>query len=162
MAASDATPAKKKGSLKATLLEFLLVTILAAAAGAGLAIINPAPMPGPLAKPGGPVAIAAAACGPTTTDMADLPPVVTNIGSPADIWVRMEASIVFDGKSAPSGEVMAAEIAADELAYLRTVTLAQMQGPIGLENIRQDLADRAITRSGGKVSEFILRTLVVQ
>jgi flagellar FliL protein len=45
---------------------------------------------------------------------------------------------------------------------LRTVTLHQLEGPIGLENIRQDLNERAATRSGGKVQAFVIRTLVVQ
>ena len=48
------------------------------------------------------------------------------------------------------------------LAYLRTVSLHQLEGPIGLENIRQDLNERAATRSGGKVQAFVIRTLVVQ
>ena len=76
--------------------------------------------------------------------------------------MRVEASIVFDAKTTPHPEIIAAEIATDELAYLRTIGLAQLEGPIGLENIRQDLDDRAVARSGGKVSELILRTLVVQ
>jgi flagellar FliL protein len=92
----------------------------------------------------------------------DLPPVVTNIGSPSDVWVRMEASVIFEAKAMPHPETIAAEIATDELAYLRTVTLAQLQGPIGLANIRQDLTDRAMIRSGGKITELVLRTLVVQ
>jgi hypothetical protein len=31
-----------------------------------------------------------------------------------------------------------------------------------LQNIRQDLNERALIRSGGKVTELIIRTLVVQ
>jgi len=57
---------------------------------------------------------------------------------------------------------MAAEIATDELAYLRTVSVAELQGPIGLENLRQDLRDRAQVRSNGKVTELLLKTLVLQ
>ena len=57
---------------------------------------------------------------------------------------------------------MAAEIATDELAYLRTISVNQLEGPIGLQNIRQDLTDRAVVRSGGKVTEMILKTLVLQ
>ena len=60
--------------------------------------------------------------------MFDLPPIVTNIAAPADTWIRLEASIVFDAKALPHPEVVAAEIATDELAYLRTVTLSQIAG----------------------------------
>jgi flagellar FliL protein len=171
MSSSDAIGEKvdadaKPGSLGKTVVELLIVTVIAAAAGAGLTILEPpmiaAPAAGsgagasPTATGGGP------ACAGATINIVDLPPVVTNIGSPPDTWVRMEASIVFDPKTTPHPEIMAAEIATDEMAYLRTIALTQMQGPIGLQNIRQDLADRADVRSGGKVTEFILRTLVVQ
>jgi flagellar FliL protein len=105
---------------------------------------------------------AAATCGSGATNIVDMPPIVTNIGAPADTWVRLEGSIVFDGKALAHPEIVAAEIAADELAYLRTVSVSQLQGPIGLENIRQDLTDRAVTRSGGKVTELLLKTLVLQ
>jgi len=89
-----------------------------------------------------------------------MPPIVTNIGSPKDTWIRLEASIVFDAKTVQHPETLAEDIAGDELAYLRTVALAQVEGPIGLENIRQDLNERAAIRSGGKVSELVIRTLV--
>ncbi len=74
---------------------------------------------------------------------------MTNIGAPADVWVRVEASIVFDAKTTPHPEILAAEIATDELAYLRTIAIAQLEGPIGLENIRQDL-DRPRARAFGR------------
>jgi len=88
--------------------------------------------------------------------------VVTNLGAPPDTWVRLEGSIIFDPKTLSHPEAMAAQIGDDVLAYLRTVSLRQLEGPIGLENIRQDLSERAATRSGGKVRGFVIRTLVVQ
>ena len=94
--------------------------------------------------------------------MIDLPPIVTNLANPADAWVRLEAAIVFDPKALPQPDVVAAEIAADELAYLRTLSVTELQGPIGLENIREDLSDRASVRSGGKVSDLMIKTLVMQ
>ena len=94
--------------------------------------------------------------------IVDLPPIVTNLGAPQDIWVRLEGSIVFDPRALPHPEVVAGKIGDDILAYLRTVSLRQLEGPIGLENIRQDLNERAATRSDGKVREFVIRTLVVQ
>ena len=94
--------------------------------------------------------------------MIDMPPIVTNIANPADTWLRLEAVMVFDPKTLPHPEVVAAEVATDELAYLRTVSASELQGPIGLENIRQDLRDRASVRSGGKVTDLLLKTLVLQ
>ena len=144
-------------SLLQTVLATVVVTAMAGAMGA-LFAVPPPPAPEPPAKmeavPGGLV--------PSAAGLYEMPPIVTNLGSPKDTWIRLEASIVFDAKAVPHPETLAEEIAGDELAYLRTVTLAQIEGPIGLENIRQDLNDRASIRSGGKVSELVVRALVVQ
>jgi flagellar FliL protein len=92
----------------------------------------------------------------------DLPPVVSNLASPADVWVRLEATLLFEGKTLPHGEALAGEISGDILAFLRTESLAQIQGVAGLEHLRQDLNERAAIRSEGKVRELIIRSLVVQ
>ena len=161
---NEASVAPAGFSLRKAALEWLLVSLIAASAGAVLATLDSAgsasPSIGPSASATDPAR--ASVCQTSPSNLIDLPPIVTNLAAPADTWVRVEASIVFDAKTTPHPEIVAAEIATDELAYLRTMSLAQLQGPIGLENIRQDLADRAVTRSGGKVSELILRTLVVQ
>ena len=103
---------------------------------------------------------ASASAEPST--VVDLPPIVTNLGAPQDIWVRLEGSIIFDPKTLPHPEAVAGEISDDILAYLRTISLHQLEGPIGLENIRQDLNERAATRSGGQVRALVIKTLVVQ
>ena len=94
--------------------------------------------------------------------VVDLPPIVTHLGAPQDTWVRLESSIVFDPKTLPHPETVASQIGDDILAYLRTISLHQLEGSIGLENIRQDLNERAATRSGGKVHALVIKTLVVQ
>jgi flagellar protein FliL len=145
-------------SLLQTVLATVVVTVMAGAMGALFAVPPPAPPAEPAAKsdptPGGVV--------PASSGLFEMPPIVTNIGSPKDTWIRLEAAIVFDAKTVQHPETLAEDIAGDELAYLRTVTLAQVEGPIGLENIRQDLNERASIRSGGKVSELVIRTLVLQ
>jgi len=132
--------------------------VIAGAMGALFAL----PPPAKEASPKDEAAIAAAARLSPTAGFFDLPPIVTNLGGAGDTWIRLESSIVYDLKTLPHPEVIAGEIAGDELAYLRTATLAQFDGPIGLQNIRQDLTERASIRSGGKVTELIIRTLVVQ
>jgi flagellar FliL protein len=157
-----AAAGKKRSSPMGTIIEWLVVTIIAAGAGAALTVMK-AP-PGKLGserKEGEKVEVAAN-CSPGGPSIVDMPPIVTNIANPSDTWVRLEAAIVFDPKSTPHPEIMAAEIATDELAYLRTVSVAELQGPIGLENLRQDLRDRAQVRSNGKVTELLLKTLVLQ
>jgi flagellar FliL protein len=143
-------------STRGSMIEMAMVICLAACAGAAFEALRPAAASGP-DKP----AETSSAPAETST-VVDLPPIVTNLGAPQDTWVRLEGSIVFDPKTLSHPEAVAGEIGDDVLAYLRTVSLHQLEGPIGLENIRQDLNERAATRSGGKVRAFVIRTLVVQ
>jgi flagellar basal body-associated protein FliL len=150
--ARQAAPIKRGGlSLK----ELAIVACLAAAVGAGFEAIRPGSIKAE--KPG---AASTAPSGPTT--LYDLPAIVTNLGSPQDTWIRFEGSFIFDPKTMPHPEGAAGVIGDDFLAYLRTVSLKQLEGPIGLQNIRQDLKERAVTRTGGKVRDLVIRTLVVQ
>jgi flagellar protein FliL len=141
-----------------SLIEWAIVVCLAASAGAAFQALRPAP-PAPDKPVQESTARAPAAQAST---IIDLPPIVTNLGAPQDTWVRLEGSIIFDPKTLPHPEAVAAQIGDDVLAYLRTVSLHQLEGPVGLENIRQDLNERAAARSGGKVHAFVIRTLVVQ
>jgi flagellar protein FliL len=170
---TPAAAGKKKSSLMGTIIEWLIVTIIAAGVGAALTVLNPPPQApeagadkavGKLAseKKQSEKVEVAANCSPGGQSIVDMPPIVTNIANPSDTWVRLEASIVFDPKTSPHPEILAAEIATDELAYLHTVSVNELQGPIGLENLRQDLRDRAQVRSNGKVKELLLKTLVLQ
>ena len=59
-------------------------------------------------------------------------------------------------------DVMAGEIRQDILAYLRTLSLAQIQGPSGLLHLREDLNERVKLRSKGVIQELVLETLIVQ
>jgi flagellar FliL protein len=155
-AAESAGPARPAASLKSILVEFVIVAVIAGAIGASFAILRPAQPPRiaeASEKPPAP---------PPVSNVIDLPPIVTNLATPSDTWIRMELSIIFDGKSLPHPEVEAAQIGADALAYLRTLTLSQIEGPIGLQNIRQDLNERALIRSADKVKELVIRTMVVQ
>ncbi len=164
---------KKKTSFMALLIEWLLVTLTAGGVGVALTAMNPPPTPAADPADQRPVklapekkepvkAAAAADCGAPGPSLLDLPSIVTNIADPPDTWIRLEAAIVFDPKTLQHPEVVAAEIATDELAYLRTVSTAELQGPIGLQNIRQDLRDRALVRSNGKITDLLLKTLVLQ
>jgi flagellar FliL protein len=150
--------AAAKGSLKGSLIELAIVVALGACAGAAFEALRVGAPPGADGR-------AESSASPTPTQpstIVDLPPIVTNLGAPQDTWVRLEGSIIFDPRTMPHPEAVAGQIGDDILAYLRTVSLRQLEGPIGLENIREDLSERAAIRSDGKVRGFVIRTLVVQ
>ncbi|WP_342151281.1 flagellar basal body-associated FliL family protein [Methylorubrum sp. SB2] len=87
---------------------------------------------------------------------------VTNLAEPADAWVRIESSIVFKTGTLPNPDVTLAEIRADAVAYLRTMSLAQIEGASGLQHLREDLNERVAIRTKGAVRELIVESLVVQ
>jgi flagellar protein FliL len=90
-----------------------------------------------------------------------LAPIVTNIASPERTWIRLEASIVLDGENVDA-KGLAAAITEDTVAYLRTLSLPLIEGSSGLLHFREDLNDRARIRSGGKVRDLIIHTLIVE
>jgi flagellar FliL protein len=96
------------------------------------------------------------------TVVKPLEAVVTNLASPADTWVRLEASMVFKNGALENPEVTGAELRQDMLAYLRTVNIAQLEGPSALQHLLEDLDERAAVRTSGRVSELVIQTLVLQ
>lgn len=97
--------------------------------------------------------------------LVQLEPITTNLMTPDSVFIKIEAALVVSKEVGADKNLMAvlsAEITQDLLTFLRTVTLAQLQGPSGLQNLREDLSDRVAIRSEGKVHELILETMVVQ
>ena len=90
-----------------------------------------------------------------------LSPIITNLASPERTWIRLEASIVIDAEGADVRALTAA-ITEDTVAYLRTLSLPLIEGASGLLHLREDLNDRARVRSGGKVRDIIVHTLIVE
>jgi flagellar FliL protein len=91
-----------------------------------------------------------------------LQPLITNIMMPADLWVRLEGAIVYDQAEVDDPDIMLTELSGDLMAYLRTLTLREMQGADGLMFVRQDMKERVIARTQGKARDIIIQTLVVQ
>jgi flagellar FliL protein len=156
-------PAGAGGTMKQTAIALLLVTALGGAAGGlyGFRIAGPLPQyqekdAAGEDKPPALVSVEA------SSNLFELPTIVTNLGSPQDTWIRLEASVLYDPKAAPHPEALGAQIAEDILAFLRTTSLSQIQGAAGLQYLRQDLNDRVATRSGGGMKQLVIRTLVVQ
>ncbi|MGE0212593.1 MAG: flagellar basal body-associated FliL family protein [Parvibaculaceae bacterium] len=159
--AEAAPPEAKSGSLVLTAAALTVLTLLAGGAGAGIGL--------QLYSKVDEAAKQRAATQKATADPAytagmklkALPPIITSLAS-SKTWVRIEASIVFQDELPEDADVVAAQIAEDTLAYVRTVTLPQLEGASGLLHLRDDLNERASIRSGGRVREFIIQTLAVE
>jgi flagellar protein FliL len=86
--------------------------------------------------------------------------VVTNLANTQN-WIRLEASVVLP-PGTPGSDVLAAEIADDFTAFLRTVSPAHLEGANGLQHLREDLEERVAIRTKGHVLGLILHGLVVE
>lgn len=92
----------------------------------------------------------------------ELTPIVTNLAEPATNWIRLQSAIVFDPAELPHPEKVIAELTGDITGYLRTVPLTNLEGADGLRRLQEELSERAMIRSNGKIHEFIVETMVVQ
>ena len=161
MGAVSGAPAAKPKTLLKTLLAVILLTLLAAGAGGFYGMQSVAMVTAQLEgkpKEAEPPALRY----PQGTLLKDLAPIITNLAQPPETWVRLEAALVIDPKTKQLPEPLIGEISNDVLAYMRTVTLKQIEGASGLRQLGEDLNERVSIRSGGKVHELIIQTLVVQ
>jgi flagellar protein FliL len=88
-----------------------------------------------------------------------LDPITTNLAYPSDNWVRLEVALAFNG---PPELPLAESVHQDIMAYLRTVSLQQIEGPRGFQYLRDDIQERAALRSQGKVARVMFRTFVIE
>ncbi|WP_026613216.1 flagellar basal body-associated FliL family protein [Ensifer aridi] len=91
--------------------------------------------------------------------IVELEPITTNLAYPSENWVRLEVALQFDG--APD-VTLAETIHQDIAAYLKTVSLQQIQGPRGFQYLRDDIQERVDLRSEGRVTNVMFRTFVIQ
>ncbi|WP_230533112.1 flagellar basal body-associated FliL family protein [Microvirga roseola] len=158
-----ATETKKSGLL-GVILTFLVLSLLAVAVGGGSGILMVSSIEKSILEKHQAKAEEKVSTSPYSGDIAvrRLAPVVTNLANSENEWIRLEFSIVYKNVPGMNPDVAAAEIRQDVLAYLRTLSIAQIQGPSGLLHLREDLNERVKLRSNGEVKEITIETLVVQ
>lgn len=165
MASADAQYAGKGGGL----IGLVVVTLVALGFGAGFglflasepaAVVEADPAADRTEKAIKSESKAAPAVSPTAMLVA-MTPIVVNLAVPRDAWIRIEASLLVEGM--PQGaDVLAAQLAEDFVAYLRTASLSQFEGPSGFQNLREDLIDRAIIRDREHIKDVIIHGVVVE
>ena len=90
------------------------------------------------------------------------PPVLTSLAEPKGVWIRIEGSMLILAETEDKPEVLVEQAGAQLLAYLRTVKLAQIEGPSGLLHMREDMNDVVSTLSRGQVREVLIHAMVVE
>ncbi len=152
---------EKQGLLMGWIVPLLGLSLVAGAGGAfvGLQIVS-------LVKAGPADKSAQADAAPVSkvdgAMVRELAPIVTNLAQPDGGLVRLQTAIVYDKNDASKIDMVAAQIGDDILAFVKTLTVAQLQGATGVQHLREDLNERAATRSDGHVRELMIETLVVQ
>lgn len=164
-AGSPGPAAPEKSGKMGTIIGLVLATLIAAGAGAGLGTMLagnieaavtakvkeiPEKPPAPPVKYSGNLVV------------RDLKPIIANLAAPSTTWIRIEAAIIFANGAIENPDVAAAEIEQDLLAYVRTLTLDQLQGASALEHLSDDLNERVAIRTEGAVTEIVVKTMVMQ
>lgn len=148
------------------LLPILILTLLALLAGSGLGIQLASTVRNVVINKGG-----VGSDKPANPDglrynsdmsVEPLKPILTNLAAPTSAWVRIEASIVYKVGELTNPQVAATQIREDIMTYLRTLTLSQLGAPSAMQNLREDLNERAKLRVEGKLNELVIESLVVQ
>ncbi len=141
---------------KGAVLGLIAGTVAAIAGGFGFgAVLLKKPEPGAV------VSAAATEVKKPEREARPLAPIVTNLGSPPEVFVRLQAAIVLEPNT-PDANVLLTKVGDDIVAYLRTVSLAEIQGPTGYQYLREDLKKRAIQLGGGKIHDFLITAFVVE
>lgn len=150
----------KKPSMISVVIEVAFLTCFAIGAGGlfGMMVLGAAGKAGAKAEPA--VAQSSKPRPADVLSLKPLPAIVTNLASPQKTWIRLEASIL--AGDSPEISALTAVIAEDVVAFLRTVPLEQIEGPSGFLHLREDLNDRARIRSGGKVRELVVQSLMLE
>lgn len=91
--------------------------------------------------------------------IVQLDPITTNLAYPSTNWVRLEVALMFKG---PVEVNLAEDIHQDIMAYVRTVSLQQLEGPRGFQYLKDDIQERVDLRSQGRVSKVMFRTFVIE
>lgn len=160
----------KKPSFMAGFLGFVVATILAGGAGAGFAlkILPPGIVLGKAGGDGGHDAHDGHDKKPDgkgeleKVKIRPLSPVTVNILQPKETWIRLESAVILENEDVKDLNILLAKISEDVAAYMKTVTVAQLEGATALQNLKEDLTDRARIRSEGKVKEVVINGLVAE
>ncbi len=160
-------PAKAaKPSIMAVILPVLLLSLIAAGGGFAVATVlgsQPAAVTQPAAsgETGEHPATSGEHAG-TGTIVRQLAPIITNLSSPKDTWIRLEVAIVINPEAQADQDMVAVRSSDQILTMLRTVSLSQIEGPSAFLHFKEDINDLLRENSDNKVSQVLISSMVVE
>jgi flagellar protein FliL len=165
-----------KPSIIAVILPVLLLTLIAAGGGFAVATLSgsnpPAAQTAPIAGAEG--AIANPETSKPTEETAgkepnvnagivrQLAPIVTNLASPKDTWMRIEVSLVINPEAQAEQDMIAVKSSDQILTMLRTIDLSQIEGPSGFLHFKEDINDLLKENSENKIRQALIVSMVVE
>ena len=161
-----------KPSAMSVIIPVLLLTLIAGGGGFAVAtLLGPSLAPAPQAevaaldgdhasKPA--EETAGDEHGANTGIIRQLAPIVTNLASPKDVWMRIEVSIVIKPEAKAEQDLIAVRSSDQILALLRTIDLTQIEGPSGFLHFREDINDLVRESSEHRVAQVLINSMVVE
>ncbi|MBB5571456.1 MULTISPECIES: flagellar basal body-associated FliL family protein [Rhizobium] len=163
MAAAEASEKSKGSPLIMMIIGLVILTALGAGGGWFLGhMVAPqikTATAAVQAAPQAPTGEKQAAAAAGANGIVQLEPITTNLAYPSQNWIRLEIALMFKDKP---DQQLAEAIHEDILAYVRTVSLQQVEGPRGFQYLRDDIQERVDLRSEGRVSKVMFRTFVIE
>jgi flagellar FliL protein len=141
-----------------------LMTLIGVGLGAGFGFFLVAPQQA--AKDVPPAEVSAAAVEQRFRFPADaievvLAPIIATIGHDSRHRMRIECSVVMT-KEAASAAILKTELAEDIIAFLRGVSIEDVSGAHGFQNLREDLDEVARIRGHGAILGLLISGFVVE
>ena len=91
-----------------------------------------------------------------------LPPIITNLAEPANVWVRLDGFLVIKKATEIKATDIAQQIAPVILSYLKTTKAIDLQGRNGINSLYSDLNEIVRTASNGDVHSILLTGFIVE
>jgi len=90
-----------------------------------------------------------------------VPSVITDLGTDTKMRARLDVSIIV-AHGTPEATTLVGEVREDMIAYLKGLTVADIQGVRGFQNLREQLDDRARVRGRGAILGLLIGGLVLE
>ena len=94
--------------------------------------------------------------------LGPLPPVVTNLAQPNNVWIRLDGFLVIKKSPEIKAVDIGQQIAPFVLSYLKTLKATDLQGSNGLSALNNDLNEIVRTASNGDVHSVLLTGFIIE